>query len=144
MTIETVELVVTRGLPASGKSTWAKDWVAQNVRHRARIERDALRAMMHDSVWKGHHTENQVVAVQIAAVSELLQSGISVVVSDTNLDVHVFNTWKNLAEQLGAFFRMQDFRDVPLDVCLERNAKRTGRENIPVPAIRSMYERYIQ
>ena len=40
-------LVITRGLPGSGKSTWARQWVSQDPAHRAEVNRDSLRLMMH-------------------------------------------------------------------------------------------------
>lgn len=141
---EVVELVVTRGIPGSGKSYWAKNWVAQDVRHRARVERDQLRAMMHESVFKGRHTENQVMAVELAAVQALLHTGISVVVSDTNLDVYTFGLWKTLATEQGFEFTMQDFREVDLNLCLTRNRERTGREFVPEEAILRMYNNYVK
>jgi len=139
-----VELVVTRGLPGCGKSTWAKAWVAENVTHRARVERDQLRNMMHDGVWKGRATEDQVVLGQLAMVSALLTGGVSVVVSDTNLHEGVFNQLEALAKQLDVEFTVQDFRDLPLDVCLKRNAQRTGKEFIPKHVILDMYNKYIK
>lgn len=144
MTERKVELVVCRGLPASGKSTWAKAWVASDVRHRARVERDALRAMMHDSVWKGHHTEQQIISAEFVLVEMLLKGRISVVVSDTNLDVRAFTGWKSTAEDLNVKFSMQDFRDVPLQVCIDRNAKRTGKEFVPVETIIRMHDQHIK
>ena len=42
----TQELVVTRGLPASGKTTWAQAWVADDPTRYARVSRDDLRAML--------------------------------------------------------------------------------------------------
>lgn len=142
--LELTELIVTRGIPGSGKSFWAKNWVAEDVRHRARVERDQLRAMMHDSVYIGHHTENQITTAQKAMVKSLLKAGVSVIVSDTNLDLNTFKGWRVMAVDLGVTFRMQDFRDVPLEVCIERNAKRTGKEFIPEDVIRSKWERYIK
>jgi predicted kinase len=135
------ELIVTRGIAGSGKSTWAKAWVAEDVRRRARVERDDLRNMLHDGVWKGRHTENQVINSEIAVVGALLLEGISVVVSDTNLDVATFGMWKDFAEKMNVKFSMQDFRDVPLEVCIERNALRTGRACIPEQAIRDQFAR---
>jgi tRNA uridine 5-carbamoylmethylation protein Kti12 len=141
------ELIVTRGLPASGKTTFAKTWVAVNPRKRARVEKDQLRAMMHDSVWLGKHTEDQVNMVQYNMVYDLLKSGISVVVSDTNLDEFTFSKWKDLGRDRGLAhveFKMQDLREVPLQVCLDRNAQRTGKEFIPVDVIIGMHDRYIK
>lgn len=37
------KIIVTRGLPASGKSTWAKAWVAADPANRVRVNRDAIR-----------------------------------------------------------------------------------------------------
>lgn len=36
-------LTITRGLPGSGKSTWAKAWTAADPTCRARVNRDDLR-----------------------------------------------------------------------------------------------------
>ena len=42
-------LVITRGLPASGKTTKAREWVAADPVRRARVNRDDVRAQLHDS-----------------------------------------------------------------------------------------------
>lgn len=138
------ELIVTRGLPAAGKSFWAEEWVLADVRNRARVERDALREMMHLSVFKGRHTEDQIVAVRDAAIIVLLKSGVSVVCSDTNLDVAVFNGLRDLAASVNAHFSMQDFRDVDLNLCLTRNRAREGKARVPEEVILNMYNRYIK
>ena len=38
-----ITLLLTRGLPASGKTTFARAWVAESPTDRARINRDDLR-----------------------------------------------------------------------------------------------------
>lgn len=138
------ELVVTVGLPASGKTTWAKEWVADDPKHRARVERDQLRLMMHDGLWLGGDTENQVVFAQHAMVRALLRRGISVVVSDTNLAPQVFASWDQMADDERVIFVEKSFREVSLDTCLKRNAKRSGREQVPVSAIVNMYNKYLK
>lgn len=139
-----VELVVTRGLPGCGKSTWAKAWVDKDVTHRARVERDQLRNMMHNGVWKGRATEDQIVIAQTAIVGGLLLEEISVVVSDTNLPEHVFDMWKGHAERMGVKFTVKDFRQVPLETVLKQNAQRTGKEFIPKHVILDMNAKYIK
>jgi predicted kinase len=37
------KLILTRGVPASGKSTWAKAWVEEDPLNRVRVNRDNLR-----------------------------------------------------------------------------------------------------
>src|SRR3990167_2822145 len=41
----TLQLVCTRGLPASGKTTWAREGVANDPARRVRVSRDDFRAM---------------------------------------------------------------------------------------------------
>lgn len=144
MMVESVKLIMTVGLPGCGKSTYAREWVAQNVRHRARVERDQLRAMMHDSVWKGDATERQIVAVQKLAVEELLTSGVSVVVSDTNLTKENQDLWRDIAKRCKVQLVVKDFRNVPLEQVLAQNAQRTGKQFIPVEVITNLYNRYIK
>src|SRR5690606_37039705 len=80
------QLVLTVGLPGSGKSTWARKWVAEDPAGRARVNRDDLRAMLRgELVWRDPDLEAQVTVAQHAAVAALLGAGVSVVVDDTNL-----------------------------------------------------------
>ena len=39
------KIILTRGIPASGKSTWAKQKALKNPEHSVRINRDDLRNM---------------------------------------------------------------------------------------------------
>lgn len=139
-----VELIVTRGLPGSGKSTWAKQWVSEDLKYRARVERDQLRNMMHDGEWRGNDTESQVTAVQEVMIRTLLRQGVSVVVSDTNLIPKVFDRLQRIAESEGVLFGVKDFRNLPLDTVLKQNAQRTGKEFIPKDVILRMYNQHIK
>ena len=40
------KVILTVGLPASGKSTWAKEQVSQNPGQYKRVNKDDLRAML--------------------------------------------------------------------------------------------------
>ena len=44
-------LHLTRGIPGSGKSTFAKQWVQEDPEGRVRINRDDLRGMMFATDW---------------------------------------------------------------------------------------------
>ena len=45
------QLIITKGLPASGKSTWARQKVKESNGTLKRINKDDIRAMVEDSKW---------------------------------------------------------------------------------------------
>lgn len=115
-------LIVTRGIPGSGKSYWAEQWVAESPENRRKVERDDLRKL-HFGKYGGLSDieEDFVTRVQHSIIRNLLALDYSVVVSDTNLNsVQVF---KDMAMVQGCKFEVKVF-DTPLDVCLQRNAQR--------------------
>lgn len=135
-------LVITRGLPGSGKTTRAKEWVAADPGNRARVNRDDLR----ESVFGGFVRENEysLVKARDSFVKTLLKRGFSVVVDDTNLPN---KTVRSLISLSPDSYEVWDSTDVPLDTCLERNSsperRNSGRE-VPEEVIRDMYQRFVK
>jgi predicted kinase len=137
-------LVITRGLPASGKTTWAREWVLQD-RRRARVNRDDLRTMTFARDRLPNPQEEAVSAVQQAGVEMLLRAGHDVVVDDTHLRVRYGRVWADLAQRVGARFEVQDLTGVPLQVCLERDAARlaAGQRGVGEAVLRDLHARFI-
>ncbi len=78
------KVIVMRGLPGSGKSTWAKQLVAENPNSYKRINRDELRLMFdHGYVSKGN--EKFIKQVRDMLILKALADGKHVIVDDTNL-----------------------------------------------------------
>jgi predicted kinase len=141
MTLMTLTLVIARGLPASGKTTRARAWVAEDPTTRARVNRDDLRAMLHESVWLGYDTERAVVKVRDAVVSALLRRGVSVVCDDTNLSQRAARDVARLGALAGAELEVWNLTDVPADECVRRDGLRNPAVGEQV--IRDMYARYL-
>lgn len=133
-------LIITRGLPASGKTTFARK-LQPAV---ARVNRDDLRRMLHGDRLYTQWAEWQVTIVQQAQVEALLRAEIDVCVDDTNLRPQTVREWALTASRLGADFEVHDFTDVPLEECLRRDASRPAAERVGERAIRTMYERYLE
>lgn len=134
------ELHITRGLPGSGKSTFAHAWVSEDPSHRANITRDDLRTMLHNGVWS-QATEPTVITSRNILVATLLRRGISVIVSDTNLPNSVVRDLMNIAASESATVVIQDFTNVSVEDCLYRNNLR--EDAVPDEVIGSMYRRYL-
>jgi predicted kinase len=131
-------LTITRGLPASGKSTWARAQLRA-----ARINRDELRRMMHGEMIGAGWSERQVTLAQRAAAEALLRAGVDVICDDTNLRSRVAREFAELAHACDAEFVVRDFTDVPLEECIARDALRTGPDHVGEDVIRGMFQRYL-
>jgi predicted kinase len=136
-------LIITRGLPASGKTTHARQWVAGDRAHRARVNRDDLRTMLDDGQFERGVTEPRILAARDAAILGLLGKGLSVICDDTNLPQRTARDLAALARRAGADFAVYDYTHVPLETCLERNAARADKVPVPEDAIRDMHARYL-
>ncbi|WP_165947284.1 AAA family ATPase [Micromonospora sp. 15K316] len=139
-----LELLATRGLPASGKTRFARGWVAEDPSARARVSRDDTRAMLHGG-WLGTSwQERQVTVVTHGAILDLLRQGVSVVEDGTNLaDKHLVALW-DIAERTGAAFRVVDLTDVPFEVCVARDAVRPRSTRVGRESMLRMFERHLQ
>jgi predicted kinase len=139
-----MKLTITRGLPGSGKTTWAKDQIAGFQKSIARVNRDDLRRMLHGAALFSHETEKQVTWAQQSTVEQLLRSGVSVIVDDTNLRSRYVRAWVELADRMGAEFEVKDFTDIPVDTCIQRDSERPlGGGRVGPDVIHSMHQRYL-
>lgn len=119
-------LTITRGLPASGKTTWAEQQVASNHGNTVRVSRDDLREKVFGGAPNGildPHGEKQVTLLQAQMVSSLLMGGYHVIIDDTNLKPEAVKQWHGLARSHGADFHIKDFHTSP-EECLKRNKAR--------------------
>lgn len=138
------ELIIMRGIPGSGKSTWANAWVAEDREHRARVNRDTLRAMIDGGEYVKGVTEGRILAARDAVIRDLIKRGISVVSDDTNLPSRTVRDLIKLAVTAKAEWRIEDLTNVPLDTCLNRNFYRKDKVPVPPEVIRDMYGRFIK
>jgi len=150
--VEMAKLIITRGLPASGKSTRARAWVTEDPAQHARVNRDDLRAMAHDSAFVKQSpttagTERQIIAIRDAAITALLGRGVDVVCDDTNLPNRVARDLRRLAVLAQAEFEVWDLTDVPYATCMSRNDSRKGNwppNNVPDEVLYDMYMKYVR
>lgn len=136
-------LVITRGLPGCGKTTYARAWVAEDRAHRARVNRDDLRLMVDNGEFVKGSTESRIIAARDAAISSLLRLGIDVICDDTNLPQRTARDLARLAVRAGAELAVVDMTDVPLETCLLWNGRRADKQPVPEDAIRDMHVRFL-
>ena len=132
-------LLITRGLPASGKTTFARK-LQPNV---VRVNRDDLRRMLHGQRLFTQWAEGQVTQAQRATVEALLRAHADVIVDDTNLRARTVREWAELAARFGASFEVHDLTDVPVAECVRRDADRPAEEQVGAETIKRMFDRYL-
>lgn len=124
-----------KGLPASGKSTHAKELVAKGWK---RVNKDDLRAMIDCGTWSKNN-EKFILRVEQNIVREYLVDH-DVVVDDTNF-AHE-ESWRDIADECFADFEVKFF-DTPVMECIERDLKR-GDKSVGVKVIMGMYNKFIK
>lgn len=117
-------LIICSGLPASGKTTWAKEWVAVDPAHRARVNKDDLRAMIHDGVYLGADTEERINLARDTLIHALLLARVAVVCDDTNLKADLIKHLIRIGRFTNAEVMTVTFHHVSVEECLRRDALR--------------------
>jgi len=116
-------VIILKGLQGSGKSTWAKEQVNKHPGQFKIISTDSLRDMLDDGRWSKQN-EKFMIKCRDALILLALQEGYHVIVDAIHLHPkhlpHITELAKGLAK-----VEIQDFTDVPLEVCIERDLKRS-------------------
>ncbi|QBO62918.1 putative polynucleotide kinase [Escherichia phage vB_EcoM_G2469] len=137
------KIILTVGCPGSGKSTWAREFIAKNPGF-FNINRDDYRQsiMGHEERDEYKYTKKKESIVTYmqhdAAHMILCQDGTKgVIISDTNLNPERRLAWEEYAKQWGHEVVYQVF-DVPWTELVKRNSRR-GSKAVPIDVLRSMY-----
>lgn len=132
------KLLILKGLPASGKSTYAKELVAKGWK---RVNKDDLRAMVDNGKWSKAN-EKLILSTETHLVMKYLKEGFNVVVDDTNF-AHE-QRWIDVARNIDVVTDFEvKFFDTPLKECIERDSKR-GDKSVGKKVIVEMYTRYLK
>jgi predicted kinase len=122
------KVIILRGLPASGKSTYARQLLDENPGTYKRLNKDELRAML-DNNHHTTHNEKFIEKVRDLMLVEALLDGKHVIVDDTNLSDRPVERIKNVVRKFNSDHNQQvqaeiKEMNVSLEECLERDKLR--------------------
>lgn len=135
-----MKILILKGLPASGKSTFAKEYVERN-KDWVRVNRDDLRNMR-GAYWIPKQ-EDMITDWEHQAVVHALMHGQNVILDATNFNPKYVNALKKEVEQ--NFGTGVTYEEMYFDTSPEECVKRDSKRQNPVGAdvIWGMYEKYV-
>ena len=143
-------VVMTVGAPGSGKSTWAKREVSNNIQKCKTIVlcRDDLRSMLFGEKYKYSRSNESLV---LKTMNHMLSGALCddttqrIIIADTNLNEStrkgfesIVRDCKSIRDDVATSIEYQTF-DEPWHVLVSRNEKR-GEKAVPITVLRTMYK----
>jgi tRNA uridine 5-carbamoylmethylation protein Kti12 len=139
-------LEICRGLPGSGKTTYALTRQAEWPRGQiARVNRDMLRGGLFNTRYEpdSDDFEYLITSLQHSLIWRLLSQGVQVICDDTNLyDEHLLGLVA-IARSAAAGWTIQDFTTVPLPACIRRDATRPPGKQVGAKIITAMFDKHL-
>jgi predicted kinase len=134
------QVILTKGLPASGKSTWAKKLIDKNPGMYKRVNKDDIRDMLDNNKWSKSN-EKFVLTIRDSIILSALEDGKHVIVDDTNLHPkHELNIKKLVKGKANVV--VEDFTIVSPKTCIKRDLKR--HNSVGSDVIMNMYDQFIK
>lgn len=144
------KIILCRGIQGSGKSTWAKQWVAEDPEHRVRFNNDDIRNML--GVYWVPTREPIIYGLRYHFLHSAMLYGYDIVIDNMNLNdkevefykraVENYNNPKGVIPDMVQSHYVLEFKDfrTPLEECIERDAKRPNP--IGAEVITTTYNKY--
>lgn len=130
------KLIITHGLPGSGKTTLAMKIIQKDSQNIVRANRDTIREQLfgveYHSKTPDKKSEQHVSNIQEEIIKKGLREGKTVIVDDTNLNKGRIQKLFNLSKIYNVEIE-QIHCDVPIDECKRRNKKRASEGGREVP-----------
>ena len=134
------KVLILQGLPASGKSSFAKELLLANPGRWVRTNKDLLREMAHASYWsKGN--EKFVLKLRDTAILMALEEGKHVVIDDTNFG-HNIDRIQELVKGKARVIINDSFLKVPVEECIRRDLLRP--KSVGKDVIMKMYNQFVR
>lgn len=131
------KILILIGVPASGKSTWASDFVYKNDNY-IRVSRDDFRYMLKNSGVCEPKIESMVTDLVNESITNALLRNLNVILDNTNLkESHIDEIVQKFKYSADIDYRVFD---ISLDKAIERDSKR--EKSVGKVAITKMFKDY--
>lgn len=135
------KVIILKGLPASGKSTYCNEKLADPAYKR--VNKDAIRHMLAGDGYYDKPDEKLVHDLYLSNIKYCLEKGYNVLCDATQLAVKNETELRKIALGYDAEVEVVFF-DTPVDECIKRDKERTGFAHVGEKVIRGFYNRYFK
>ena len=135
-----MKLIILQGPPASGKSTIATKWQAEDPNNRFIVSRDALRHAR-GQYWIPEQ-ENLITRLELYAIREALADGLEVMIDATNFNSTTLKRFHIIAEMSGLDEAEHWTVHAHLMECIARDANPDREHHVGAKVISSFYDKY--
>ena len=140
-------LIITRGCPGSGKSTFIekhglKPYTLCPDDIRVLCASRDLQADGHFAIARNHAVEQETWKIIFDLLEYRMSRGELTVLDATASKTKDIKQYKELADQYRYRMYCVDFTDVPLDVCKKQNLQRSEDKIVPEQGIENIYARF--
>ena len=134
------KVLILQGLPASGKSSFAKELLIKEPGKWVRTNKDLLREMCHASYWTKNN-EKFIVQLRNEIILQALAAGKHVIVDDTNFGINI-DRIKELVKGKAQVEINNSFLQTPVEECIKRDLLRP--KSVGKDVIMSMYNQFVR
>jgi len=136
-----LKITLTVGIPACGKSTWAKEEVKKAPEKITRVNRDDLRTMMSNYHFSDSN-EKLVTSAKEHIIKEALRYGRDVIIDETNLNRRNFDDICKLVKSMNLdCMVMEKPFFIELDEAIARDAARPGVGCVGEDVVRKFWKK---
>ncbi len=141
-----MKLIMTVGVSASGKTTWATTW-AKEQKHCVNINRDDIRfnIVQPGSDWTTYKftkvNESRVTEIENVIAERAVKFETNIIISNTNLNSKTREFWKKFAKEHGYQFEIEEF-PIALEEAIKRD--RLRQNSVGEQVIRKQYQQWLE
>lgn len=135
-------VILLKGVPASGKSTWASEEINKDPLNTIRINRDAIRQMINNYNYSSG-IEKLVKLTRDKMLFEALKNNYkTIIIDETNLDNRNFNGLLKVIRNANVPCEVvEKLFYIDLDEAIARDAKRTGSAKVGEEVVKRFWKK---